>query len=304
MEIVTKKDVQPEVNMKAPKNLSPWAIARKKFVKNKLAMISLAFMIVITLLAIFAPLLTKADITRIDYMAMNAAPSSGHWFGTDTNGRDVFARTLYGGRTSLLIGVACTTLVILIGTLIGSIAGYYGGKVDQFLMRFTDFVLNFPLIVFVVVLNTILIGKISGVWTLILVVSFLSWGSTARLVRSKVLAEKENEYVLSAVSIGCSPFKIIFKHLLPNVFSTIVVQASLQMAILIVFESAISFIGFGVPADTPSWGNMLTEARESDVLQNKPWMWVPPGLAITFTILAINFIGEGLKDALNPKSLR
>jgi peptide/nickel transport system permease protein len=304
MEIVTKKDVQPEVNMKAPKNLSPWAIARKKFVKNKLAMISLAFMIVIMLLAIFAPLLTKADITRIDYMAMNAAPSSEHWFGTDTNGRDVFARTLYGGRTSLLIGVACTTLVILIGTLIGSIAGYYGGKVDQFLMRFTDFVLNFPLIVFVVVLNTILIGKISGVWTLILVVSFLSWGSTARLVRSKVLAEKENEYVLSAVSIGCSPFKIIFKHLLPNVFSTIVVQASLQMAILIVFESAISFIGFGVPADTPSWGNMLTEARESDVLQNKPWMWVPPGLAITFTILAINFIGEGLKDALNPKSLR
>lgn len=304
MEIVTKKDVQPEVNMKAPKNLSPWAIARKKFVKNKLAMISLAFMIVITLLAIFAPLLTKADITRIDYMAMNAAPSSEHWFGTDTNGRDVFARTLYGGRTSLLIGVACTTLVILIGTLIGSIAGYYGGKVDQFLMRFTDFVLNFPLIVFVVVLNTILIGKISGVWTLILVVSLLSWGSTARLVRSKVLAEKENEYVLSAVSIGCSPFKIIFKHLLPNVFSTIVVQASLQMAILIVFESAISFIGFGVPADTPSWGNMLTEARESDVLQNKPWMWVPPGLAITFTILAINFIGEGLKDALNPKSLR
>ncbi|MDF2015478.1 oligopeptide ABC transporter permease [Priestia megaterium] len=304
MEIVTKKDVQPEVNMKAPKNLSPWAIARKKFVKNKLAMISLAFMIVITLLAIFAPLLTKSDITRIDYMAMNAAPSSEHWFGTDTNGRDVFARTLYGGRTSLLIGVACTTLVILIGTLIGSIAGYYGGKVDQFLMRFTDFVLNFPLIVFVVVLNTILIGKISGVWTLILVVSFLSWGSTARLVRSKILAEKENEYVLSAVSIGCSPFKIIFKHLLPNVFSTIVVQASLQMAILIVFESAISFIGFGVPADTPSWGNMLTEARESDVLQNKPWMWVPPGLAITFTILAINFIGEGLKDALNPKSLR
>ncbi|KRD84907.1 peptide ABC transporter permease [Bacillus sp. Root147] len=304
MEIVTKKDVQPEVNMKAPKNLSPWAIARKKFVKNKLAMISLAFMIVIMLLAIFAPLLTKADITRIDYMAMNAAPSSEHWFGTDTNGRDVFARTLYGGRTSLLIGVACTTLVILIGTLIGSIAGYYGGKVDQFLMRFTDFVLNFPLIVFVVVLNTILIGKISGVWTLILVVSLLSWGSTARLVRSKVLAEKENEYVLSAVSIGCSPFKIIFKHLLPNVFSTIVVQASLQMAILIVFESAISFIGFGVPADTPSWGNMLTEARESDVLQNKPWMWVPPGLAITFTILAINFIGEGLKDALNPKSLR
>lgn len=207
-----EKDVQPEVNMKAPKNLSPWAIARKKFVKNKLAMISLAFMIVITLLAIFAPALTKADITRIDYMAMNAAPSSEHWFGTDTNGRDVFARTLYGGRTSLLIGVACTTLVILIGTLIGSIAGYYGGKVDQFLMRFTDFVLNFPLIVFVVVLNTILIGKISGVWTLILVVSFLSWEVRLGWCEAKSWLKKKMNMCFQLFPLECGPFKIIFKH--------------------------------------------------------------------------------------------
>ncbi|TYR79515.1 ABC transporter permease [Priestia megaterium] len=304
MEIITKKNIQQGPNVKSKKSLSPWAIARKKFFKNKLAIISLVFMIIMTSLAVLAPYIIKVDIARIDYMAMNLPPSIEHWFGTDTNGRDVFARTIYGGRTSLLIGVACTLLVVSFGTIIGSLAGYYGGGVDQVLMRFTDFVLNFPLIVFVVVLNTIFIGEISGVWTLILVVSALSWGSTARLVRSKILAEKENEYVLAAVSIGCSPLKIIVKHLMPNVFSTVVVQASLLMAIMIVFESSISFIGFGVPADTPSWGNMLTEARQSDVLQNKVWMWVPPGLAVTFTILAINFIGEGLKDALNPKSSR
>ncbi|WP_110114577.1 oligopeptide ABC transporter permease [Bacillus sp. CGMCC 1.16541] len=304
MEVVTNKNVQPEPNTKVQKSPSPWAIARKKFLRNKLAMISLTFMVIITGLAILAPYITTHDISRIDYMKMSLAPSTEHWLGTDTNGRDVFTRTIYGGRTSLLIGFACTILVVIIGTIVGALAGYYGGIVDQALMRFTDFVLNFPLMVFVIVLNTIFVGKISGVWTLILVVSALSWAGVARLVRSKILAEKENEYVLAAISIGCSPVKVITKHLLPNVFSTIIVQATLLMAVMIVFESGISFIGFGVPSDTPTWGNMLTEARQSNVLQNQVWMWVPPGLAITFTILAINFIGEGLKDALNPKSNR
>jgi peptide/nickel transport system permease protein len=302
MEVVTNKN-NLEMQIQE-KSLSPWAIARRKFVRNKLAMISLLFLIFISLLSVLAPYILKVDITRVDFLNINKPPSAEHWFGTDSNGRDVFARTLYGGRVSLLIGLASTLSVILIGTVIGAIAGYSGGKVDQFFMRLTDFVLTFPFTVFVVVLNTILIGKVSGVWTLIIVISFLSWGSTARLVRSKILAEKENEYILAAISIGCSPLKIIVKHLLPNVASTIIVQASLLMAVMIVVESSLSFIGFGVPADTPSWGNMLSEARNSDVLQNKPWIWVPPALAITLTILSINFIGEGLKDAFNPKSNR
>jgi peptide/nickel transport system permease protein len=303
MEVVTNKN-NLEMQIQSGKSLSPWAIARRKFVRNKLAMISLIFLILISLLSILAPYILKVDITRVDFLNINKPPSAEHWFGTDSNGRDVFARTLYGGRVSLLIGLASTLFVVLIGTVIGAVAGYFGGRIDQFLMRTTDFVLTFPFTVFVVVLNTILIGKVSGVWTLIIVISFLYWGSTARIVRSKILAEKENEYILAAVSIGCSPVKIIIKHLLPNVASTIIVQASLLMAIMIVVESSLSFIGFGVPADTPSWGNMLSEARNSDVLQNKPWIWVPPGLAITLTILAINFIGEGLKDAFNPKSNR
>jgi peptide/nickel transport system permease protein len=157
---------------------------------------------------------------------------------------------------------------------------------------------------FVIVVNAIFIGKISGVTSLILVISALSWGGTARIVRSKVLAEKENEYVLAAVSIGTKPWKIIAKHILPNVLSAIIVQATLLLASYIVVESALSAIGFGVPQNVPTWGNMLSEARASDVLRNKPWQWMPPAIMVTLTVLAINFVGEGLKDAFNPRSSR
>ncbi|MFS0824166.1 oligopeptide ABC transporter permease [Bacillus sp. 1P02SD] len=302
MEVVTNTNVNSP--KKETKSLSPWAIARRKFMKNKLAMISLVFLICIVLVAIFGPIFNKQDIVRVDFMNMRKEPSGVNWLGTDTNGRDVFARMLHGARTSLMIGFSCTIFITLIGTIVGSVAGYNGGKIDQMLMRFTDFVLVFPFMIFVIVLNSILTGKVTGAWTLIIVMSLLSWGGVARIVRSKVLAEKENEYILAAKSIGTRPSKIIIKHLLPNVSSTIIVQATLILAVMIVAESGLSFLGFGVPTNTPSWGNMLAEARDADVLRNITWMWVPPAIAITLTILSINFIGEGLKDALNPKSNR
>ncbi|WP_099354213.1 oligopeptide ABC transporter permease [Fredinandcohnia onubensis] len=302
METATNTSLQ--ANIKPRKSLSPWAIARKKFIKNKLAMVSLIFLIFVAIISFLAPFITTADVTKVDIGKMNLAPSSEHWLGTDNAGRDVFTRLLYGGRISLTVGIACTILIVSFGTFIGSVAGYFGGKIDNMLMRFTDFVLNFPFIVFVIVINTILIGKVSGVWVLIGVISLLSWGGVARIVRSKILAEKENEYILAAQSIGCSSAKIIVKHLLPNVFSTIIVQATLLFAGMIVAETGLSFLGFGIPQDVPSWGNMLSVANQPDVLQNKTWIWIPPALAITLTILSINFIGEGLKDALNPKSNR
>ncbi len=302
MEVMTDK--QTSVKIKPPKSMSPWAIARRKFLKNKLAMISLSFLIFVTIISFLAPYITTQDIVKINLGSMSLPPSSDHWLGTDKGGRDVFTRLLYGGRISLFIGLACTAFVILIGTIIGSIAGFFGGVVDNLLMRFTDFVITFPFMVFVIVLNAILFGKVSGVWVLIMVISGLSWGGVARIVRSKILAEKENEYVLAAISIGCSPTKVIIKHLLPNVLSTIIVQATILFASMIVAESGLSYLGFGVPSDTPSWGNMLSYANEPDVLQDKPWIWIPPALAITLTILSINFIGEGIKDALNPKSFR
>ncbi|TWT04857.1 oligopeptide ABC transporter permease [Planomicrobium sp. CPCC 101079] len=294
---------------KPERSLSPWQIARKKFFKNKLAMISSAFIIIVTLLSLAAPFLAPylspiPDVSKVNISSMNITPNSDHWLGTDKSGRDVLTRLLYGGRISLLVGFSATLLVISIGTIVGSIAGFFGGFVDSMLMRFTDFVLNFPFLVFVIVLNTILMGIIDGLWVLIIVIGVLSWGGVARLVRSKVLAEKENEYIMAALSIGCSPFKVIVKHLLPNVMSTIIVQATLIFASMIVVESALSYLGFGVPQSTPSWGNMLSSANEPDVLQGKQWIWMPPALIIIFTILSINFIGEGLKDALNPKSLR
>jgi peptide/nickel transport system permease protein len=295
---------QTSVQVKPMKSMSPWAIARRKFVKNKLAMISLFYLIIVAVVSFLAPYVTTIDITRINIGEMSLKPSSEHWLGTDKSGRDVFTRLLYGGRVSLLVGISCTFFVVVLGTIVGSIAGYFGGRIDNMMMRFTDFILNFPFLVFVIVLGTIFFGKLNGLAVLIIVISALSWGGVARIVRSKILAEKENEYILAAVSIGCSPIKVIGKHLIPNVLSTIIVQSTLLFASMIVAESGLSYLGFGVPSEIPSWGNMLSFAREPDVLQGKPWIWVPPALIITLTILSINFVGEGLKDAFNPRSRR
>ncbi|MFD1363476.1 oligopeptide ABC transporter permease [Lentibacillus salinarum] len=285
---------------------STWTIARKKFVKRKLAMVSLAFLIFIILISFLAPYITDTDVTRINMTEVDKEPSGEYWLGTDRNGRDVLVRTLYGGRVSLTIGLISMFAVTLIGSIIGSVAGYFGGWIDNLLMRFTDFVLTLPFYVFVIVLNAILIGfdRVAGMWSLIIVFSLLGWGGVARIVRSKILAEKENEYVLAASSIGCRPSKVITKHLFPNVMTTVIVQATLLLAAYIVAEAGLSFIGVGVPPDTPSWGNMLMEARQTDVLQDKPWIWVPPAVCITLTILSINFVGEGLKDALDPKTTK
>ncbi|TFD99287.1 oligopeptide ABC transporter permease [Jeotgalibacillus salarius] len=285
-------------------NMSPWAIARRKFLRNKLAMISSFFLLTVIIISFLAPFITTADISKVNIMQMTLEPSGDHWLGTDKSGRDVFTRLLYGGRVSLLVGMACTALVVLFGTIVGSIAGFYGGIVDSALMRFTDFVLNFPFLVFVIVLSAIFRGYVDGLTILIVVISLLSWGGVARIVRSKILAEKENEYILASVSIGCKPSKVIIKHLLPNVLSTIIVQSTILFAGLIVAESGLSYLGFGVPQTIPSWGNMLSASQESDVLANKPWIWMPPAIILTITILSINFIGEGLKDAFNPKSNR
>lgn len=303
MEIVTQKNSNV-TTVPPKKSLSPWAIARRKFSKNKLAMTSLIFLLFVAIISILAPYITTADVTKVNIGQMSLTPSGDHWLGTDKSGRDVFTRLLYGGRISLLVGISCTLFVIFLGTLIGSVAGYFGGTVDGLLMRFTDFILNFPFLVFVIVLNAILFGKVNGLWVLIMTISVLSWGGIARIVRSKVLAEKENEYIIAAISIGCSPAKVIVKHLLPNILSTIIVQATITFATMIVAETGLSFLGFGVPQEIPSWGNMLNSAVEPDVLQFKLWIWIPPALIITITILSINFIGEGLKDAFNPKSRR
>lgn len=298
----SEQQTPPEENVgrSKAKGLSQWALARKKFIRNFLAMFSFILLFIITVLSMSASFLTDVDPARINPGLIDLSPSAEHWLGADGAGRDIVTMLLYGGRTSLLIGFSCTAIIVLIATLVGTISGYYGGKVDAVLMRFTDFMMNFPFLIFVIVLKTIFVD--SGVLSLILVISLLSWTGAARVIRSKVMSEKENEYILSAISIGTRPSKVILKHLLPNVLSTVIVQATLLLAAMIVAETGLSYLGFGVPVGTPSWGNMLQEARNPGTLSGKWWIWIPPGLAITFTILSINFIGEGFKDAFNPKS--
>ncbi|PNZ66552.1 ABC transporter permease [Staphylococcus croceilyticus] len=296
-------------NLKAvKKSSSPTRIALQKFVKNKIAMASLIFLILVAIISIIAPLLAPLPINQQDLLNIKGDMTSQNLLGTDSGGRDNFSRLLYAGRVSLTIGLVSTIGMLVIGIAIGVISGYFGGLLDTLLMRITEFVMLFPFLIFAIVLNAALGDKIKNPYgsaiILVGVIIVLSWGGIARLVRGKVMQEKENEYFLAAKSIGTPTYKIILKHLLPNILSVVIVQATLTFAGMIVVESGLSFLGFGISKSIPSWGNMLSDAQEGDIISSKPWIWMPPALMIMFTILSINFVGEGLKDAFNPKGRR
>ncbi len=284
---------------------SPTRIALQKFAKNKIAMASLIFLILIAIISIIAPLLAPLPINQQDLLNIKGDMTSQNILGTDSGGRDNFSRLLYAGRMSLSIGLVSTIGMLVIGIAIGVISGFFGGLLDTILMRVTEFVMLFPFLIFAIVLNAALGDKIKNPYgsaiILVAVIIILSWGGIARLVRGKVMQEKENEYFLAAKSIGTPTYKIILKHLLPNILSVVIVQATLTFAGMIVVESGLSFLGFGISKSIPSWGNMLSDAQEGDIISSKPWIWMPSALMIMFTILSINFVGEGLKDAFNPK---
>lgn len=298
-----------QVNVKTKKVAkSPLQIARAKFMKNKVAMGALITLVTIFIISLLSPLLAPYDPNLQNLVLIKGDMSPEHWLGTDAGGRDIFSRLLYSGRVSLIFGLVTTVGLLTIGVLIGMISGYYGGWVDTLLMRFTEFVMLFPFLPFAIVLNATFSDKIKNPYgsamILAAVLIALSWVGIARLVRGKVMQEKENEYFLAAKSIGTPTYKILFKHLFPNILSVIIVQATLLFAVQIVAEAGLSFLGFGIDKSTPTWGNMLSDAQEGDILRGKPWIWMPPAIAITVTILCINFIGEGIKDAMNPKSNR
>ncbi|GEP84304.1 putative oligopeptide transport system permease AppC [Staphylococcus piscifermentans] len=287
-------------------SLSPLKSALINFTHNKLAMTALISLLFIFIISMLSPLIAPHDpnVQNLVYIKGDMSPE--HLLGTDAGGRDIFSRLLYSGRVSMVFGITTTIGILVIGVIVGMISGYYGGKVDTVLMRLTEFVMLFPFIPFAIVLNATFSEKIKNpygsAFILGAVIVVLSWVGIARLVRGKVMQEKENEYFLAAVSIGTPVYKIMLKHLLPNILSVIIVQATLLFAVQIVAEAGLSFLGFGIEKTTPTWGNMLSDAQEADVLSSKPWIWMPPALVITYTILCINFVGEGLKDALNPKA--
>lgn len=293
----------PKINVPGEakeKGISPFRMAFRRFLKNKAAVVSIFVLAIIILLCLCAPLLTDYDPIEYDLLKIDQKPSSEHILGTDNSGRDVFSRLLYGGRISIIIGFSAMFFTLVIGVTLGAIAGYYGGKVDNIIMRITDIFMILPFLVLVLVIVAIL-EKVT-IQIFVTIIALTSWPSLTRIVRGSFLSLREREFVLGARAIGASDFRIIFRHFIPNAIGPIVVNATLMVATYIVIESGLSFIGFGIPQPTPTWGNMLSSALSVRVLQYHPEQWVPPGLMILLTVLCINFIGDGLRDAFDPKS--
>lgn len=284
------------------KNKSPFQLALGRFLKNKLAIAGIVVLFIIVLAALFAPLLTDIDPEKGDLLLIEKAPSSEHILGTDGSGRDNFARLLYGARISLTVGFSAMLFTLLIGVITGAVAGYYGGKIDNIIMRLADLVLALPFLV--LALTIIALLEEITVGTFVTVIAITAWPTLTRIVRGTFLSLREQEFIHGARAIGASDFRIIFKHFIPNAIGPIIVNATLMMATMIIIESGLSFIGMGIPQPTPTWGNMISEAQNIRVLRDHPEAWVPPGLGILVTVLAINFIGDGLRDAFDPKSSR
>jgi peptide/nickel transport system permease protein len=286
---------------KPVKGESTWVRARRRFFRHRLAMAGLIILSAMILMAVFAPVLARFDPIEINLANMSKPPGNGHLLGTDTTGRDVWARILYAGRVSLSVGLVAVTISTLIGIVIGGIAGYAGGKTDMILMRITDIFMTFPSLVIIITVASVL-GP--SIYNTMLVIGVLTWPGTARLVRGQFLSLREQQFVLAARSMGVQPVEITFKHLMPNVLSSVTVAATFGMASAILQEASLSFLGLGVQAPTPSWGNMLRDAQSISILEGMPWLWLAPGIMIALAVLSINFIGDGLRDALDPRSLR
>ncbi|MFB4163663.1 oligopeptide ABC transporter permease [Alteribacillus sp. JSM 102045] len=292
--------IQTAAPAKLQKGHSPFKLAMKRFIKNKLAIAGIIILLFFTLIAIFAPFLTTHDPTKSDLLNVMAEPNAENWLGTDSSGRDNFARLVYGSRVTLIIGFMSMICIIVVGVILGSLAGYYGGIVDGIIMRAADVVLTLPFLLFV--LTVIAIIQDITITLFVIVIAATNWPNITRILRGTFLSLREKEFILSARSVGCSDWRIITKHFLPNAIGPIIVNATIMMATMIILESALSFVGFGIPQPTPTWGNMVNEARSMRVLTGAPEAWVPPGMAILLTVLAINFIGDGLRDAFDPKS--
>lgn len=270
----------------------------RKFINNRLAMIGMIFAALIILSAIFAPLLTSYDPNEVSLGEMSLAPCAEHILGTDKLGRDVFARVLYGGRISVFVGVVGALSGSLIGMVLGSIAGYFGGKIDALLIRISEIFQTFPEMILIMILVGIL-GQ--GVGNLILVFSVTGWMTTFRMVRNEFLALREETYVQVCEAFGMSKVSIMFKQILPNVLSPVIVATTVNVAGFILSEASLSFLGVGVPSSVATWGNILNAAKSVEVVSNYWWLWAVPGVVISVFVLAINFFGDGLRDVLDPK---
>ncbi len=279
---------------------SIWARALNRFRRHRVAMLSAGVLLIILVLAIGAPLFQVYPPDKIQLSQSNKPPSPQHWLGTDRVGRDIWSRVINGGQVSLSIGIFSAALSLVLGILVGALSGYYGGWVDIVLQRITDMFMTFPSIV---LMMTVAVFTGPGVVNTIFIIGAVSWMGVARLIRAEFLSARERVYVEAARCIGVPNGGIMFRHILPNALTPALAQVAFSVGLAILTEAGLSFLGLGVPLPTSSWGNMLEPARELEILRGSPWLWIPPAVMILLTVLCVNFIGDGLRDALDPRTL-
>jgi len=286
---------------------SLWADARARLFRNRAAVASMIVLAIITLMALFAPYLSRYAFDAIDYDLVSCAPSwwpgdaacfagGSHWFGTDAVGRDLFVRVLYGARVSLAVGVVATLVSLVIGVLYGATAGYLGGRVDAVMMRAVDILYSLPFIFFVIILMVMFDRNFI---LLFVAIGAVVWLTMARIVRGQTLSAKQKEYIEAARAAGVSPFAIITRHIIPNVVGPVVVYVTLTVPDVILTESFLSFLGLGIQEPLTSWGVLISDG--ANTMESAPWLLVFPALFMAVTLFCFNFIGDGLRDALDPK---
>ena len=276
---------------------SLWSDALSRLLKNKAAVAGALILVILITLALLAPWIAPYPYAYQDLDLGASAPSSAHLLGTDVLGRDLFSRILYGARISLLVGFIATTVALIIGVSWGIIAGYFGGKIDSVMMRIVDVLYVLPFIIFIILLMVIF-GR--NLWLLFLAIGAIEWLTMARIVRAQVLTLKNQEFVLAAQAMGVSNFSMFRRHLLPNILGPIAVYATLTIPQVMLLESFLSFLGLGIQPPMSSWGTLIKDGVES--MEEYSWLLIYPGLTFTITLFALNFFGDGLRDALDPKT--
>ncbi len=272
--------------------------AWRRFRRHKMAVISLAYLALIIVMALAAPLVAGRDPTAMDPRNALAAPTLEHPLGTDPIGRDNWARLVYGTRVSLAVGLVSVSISLVITLILGTLAGYYGGTVDMIIMRITDIMMVFPGLILIIAMVSVIGPSILNVMA---VLGGLGWTGTTRLLRAQILSVRELDYVLAARAAGVPDRRIMWAHVLPNAIAPLLVAATFGVAGAILAEAGLSYLGLGVLPPTPSWGSMLNAANSITVLERNWWIWMPPGFAVVLTVMAINFTGDGLRDALDPR---
>lgn len=293
MAAVTKMEKQS----KPSDNHSYLSFVIRRFRRHKLAVAGLVVVVLLVLVALLAPVIAPYNPNEIG-TDFQAAPSATHLLGTDALGRDVVSRLIYGTRISLSVGVVSVGLYVAIGIILGALAGYYGGVVDTIIMRVSDMVMAFPSLMLILVVVS-LIGP--SIYNVMLVLGLLGWPQVTRIVRGEFLKLRGQDFVQAGRALGAPDVRLIFRHLVPNALSPVLVAATFGTAVAILSEAALSFLGMGVQPPTASWGNMLADAQSLSILESMPWRWLPAGSAIFLAVLCINFVGDGLRDALDPR---